>query len=154
MISVIGGKLTTYRRLAEEVLEALAPYLGTLRDPWTAGVPLPGGDILGGDVLVLAGALQRLWPFLTPAEGRRIARAYGTRASRWLEGATSRADLGEDFGGGMSAREADWLIREEWARTADDIQWLHSKTGLHATSADRRRLEAWLARRLSADAAA
>jgi glycerol-3-phosphate dehydrogenase len=154
VISVIGGKLTTYRRLAEEVLEALAPYLGTLRDHWTAGVPLPGGDILGGDVLVLAGALQRLWPFLTPAESRRIARAYGTRASRWLEDATSRADLGEDFGGGMSAREADWLIREEWARTADDIQWLHSKTGLHATSADRRRLEAWLARRLSADAAA
>ena len=115
-----------------------------MRAPWTAGQPLPGGDILNGDVDLLAAALHRLWPFLSEAEARRLARAYGTRARVWLEGARSRADLGEDFGGGMTQREVDYLVREEWARTADDIYWLHSKTGLDATPADRQRLDRYL----------
>jgi glycerol-3-phosphate dehydrogenase len=146
VLSVIGGKITTYRRLAERVLDALAPFLPAMRAPWTDREPLPGGDILGGDVDVLAGALRRLWPFLAESEARRIARAYGTRARRWLDGATTRADLGEEFGGGMTQREVDYLVREEWARTANDIHWLHSKTGLRATPDDRERLERYLAR--------
>jgi glycerol-3-phosphate dehydrogenase len=148
VVSVIGGKITTYRRLAEQALDALAPYLPAMRGPWTSGTPLPGGDILGGDVDFLAQALNRLWPFLGEADARRLARAYGTRASRLLEGARSRADLGEDFGGGMSQREVDYLVREEWARSADDIYWLHSKAGLRATAADRKRLGEYLARQL------
>ena len=143
-LSVIGGKITTYRRLSEQALDALAPFLPAMRGPWTAGQPLPGGDILNGDVGLLAAALHRLWPFLGEADARRIARAYGTRARAWLEGARSRADLGEDFGGGMTQREVDYLVREEWARSADDICWLHSKTGLDATPADRARLEKYL----------
>ena len=143
-LSVIGGKITTYRRLSEQALEALAPFLPSMRAPWTARQPLPGGDILNGDVDLLAAALHRLWPFLSEAEARRLARAYGTRARVWLEGTRSRADLGEDFGGGMTQREVDYLVREEWARTADDIYWLHSKTGLDATPADRQRLEKYL----------
>jgi glycerol-3-phosphate dehydrogenase len=140
-LSVIGGKITTYRRLSERTLDALASWLPRMGDSWTSRMPLPGGDILGGDAEVLAGALHRLWPFLGIAGSRRLARAYGTRAFRWLEGARTRADLGEDFGGGMTRREVDYLVREEWARTADEIYWIHSKTGLRATPGDRARLE-------------
>ncbi len=144
VLSVIGGKITTYRRLAERALDALAPFLPSMRGPWTSDEPLPGGDVLGGDVDFLAAALRRLWPFLSEADARRIARAYGTRARRWLEGVRTRADLGQDFGGGMTQREVDYLVREEWARTAHDVYWLHSKTGLRATPADRRRLADYL----------
>jgi glycerol-3-phosphate dehydrogenase len=146
VVSVIGGKITTYRRLAEQALDALAPFLPPMRDAWTSTAPLPGGDILGGDVEVLAAALGRLWPFLGAADARRIACAYGTRASRWLEGAVSRDDLGEAFGGGMTRREVDYLVREEWARSADDVYWRHSKTGLRATPGDRQRLQEYLGR--------
>ena len=154
VLSVIGGKITTYRRLAEKALETLAPYLPAMRDPWTAGSPLPGGDILNGDVELLAAALRRLFPFLRAAEALRLAGAYGTRAAKWLEGASSRGDLGEEFGGGMTRREVDYLVREEWARTPDDIYWLHSKTGLRASPADQQRLADYLAARLKSGAAA
>jgi len=154
VLSVIGGKITTYRRLAERALETLAPFLPAMRDPWTSRAPLPGGDILNGDVDFLATALRRLWPFLGETEARRLAHAYGTRAARWLEGAVSRADLGEEFGGGMTRREVDYLVREEWARTADDIHWLHSKTGLRATDTDYDRLRDYLAGRLKTGDAA
>jgi glycerol-3-phosphate dehydrogenase len=153
VLSVIGGKITTYRRLAEEALERLQPFLPRMGDAWTATAPLPGGDILGGDAVRLAAALQHLWPFLLADEARRIARAYGTRASRWLEGAQRREDLGEDFGGGMTRREVDYLLREEWARNAEDILWRHSKAGMHATADGRRRLDAYLAGRVRSGAA-
>jgi glycerol-3-phosphate dehydrogenase len=153
-LSVIGGKITTYRRLAEQALEKLAPYLGPLPAPWTAGSALPGGDIPGGDVEQLALSLQRLYPFLEGGRARRIARAYGTRALRWLDGARSARDLGEDFGGGLTRREVDYLVREEWARSAEDVYWRHSKTGLAASAGDRARLDDWFAARFSSGAAA
>jgi len=145
LLSVIGGKLTTYRRLAELALEKLAPHLGPMRDEWTASAPLPGGDIPGGDVDGLARDLARRWPFVGERRCRRLARAYGSRALRLLEPARSAADLGEEFGGGMTRLEVDYLVREEWARSARDIHWLHSKTGLHATPEDRKRLDGYLA---------
>ncbi len=146
LLSVVGGKLTTYRQLSELALERLAPFLGPLPGSWTATAPLPGGDIPGGDVAGLVAEIQRRWRFLGEREARRLARAYGTRATRFLEGARSPADLGEAFGGGMTAREVDYLVREEWARTPHQVYWLHSKTGLRATPADRRRLEDYLGR--------
>lgn len=145
LLSVIGGKLTTYRQLAELALERLRPYLGPLPGSWTATAPLPGGDIPRGDVGAFSAELLRRWPFLGERPSRRLARAYGTRALRLLDGAQSRADLGEDFGGGMTAREVDYLVREEWARSARDVHWLHSKTGLYATPDDRKRLDDYLA---------
>jgi glycerol-3-phosphate dehydrogenase len=144
LLSVVGGKLTTYRRLAELALERLAPYLGPLPGPWTATAPLPGGDVPGGDVDALARGLARRWPFLDERQCRRVARAYGTRALRLFEPARSAADLGEHFGGGMTRLEVDYLVREEWARTARDVHWIHSKTGLRSTPADRERLEGYL----------
>ncbi len=91
---------------------------------------MPGGDIGGGNVDALGPALSRLYPFLGDALARRLARAYGTRAMRLLDGVKSRADMGESFGGGLTRLEVDYLVREEWARSADDILWRHTKCGL------------------------
>jgi glycerol-3-phosphate dehydrogenase len=140
VLSVIGGKLTTYRRLAEFALEKLAPHLGPMPGPWTSSAPLPGGDFPRGDVDAFVAELRSRWPFLGDTGSRRLARAYGTRALRLLEPVRSRTDMGEAFGGGMTRLEVDYLMREEWARTAEDILWRHSKIGLSASPADQRRL--------------
>jgi glycerol-3-phosphate dehydrogenase len=146
VLSIVGGKLTTYRVLAEEALEKLEPHLGKLAPPWTATAALPGGNITGGQFEALPPALGRLFPYLGDAECRRLARAYGTRAMRMLEGTKSRADLGESFGGGLTRLEVDYLRREEWARSADDVLWRHSKAGLWAKADEVRRLRAYLGR--------
>ncbi len=144
VLSVFGGKITTYRRLAELALEKLEPYLEPVAAPWTLTVPLPGGDIPGGDVDAFIAAVRRRWPFLDVLQARRLARAYGTRISRLLDGVSSRDGMGEDFGGGLTRVEVDFLIREEWARSAEDIYWRHSKTGLKASLADQQRLVDYL----------
>jgi glycerol-3-phosphate dehydrogenase len=144
VLSVIGGKITTYRRLAELALEKLAPYLGPMREPWTSSAPLPGGDFADGDIDAFIALLRRRWPFLGDSEGRRLAAAYGTRSLQLLERVQSRADMGEEFGGGMTRIEVDYLVREEWARSAEDIAWRHSKSGLRATAADLQRLRDYL----------
>ena len=144
VLSVFGGKFTTYRRLAERVLEKLEPHVGPLPAPWTRTVPLPGGDIPGGDVDAFVAEARRRWPFLDQARARRLVRAYGTRISRLLAGIHSLDDMGEDFGGGLTRVEVDFLVREEWARSAEDIYWRHTKTGLCATPADQQRLAAYL----------
>jgi len=144
VLSVFGGKITNYRRVAELGLEKLEPYLEPLGARWTLAAALPGGDIPGGDVGAFIEEVRRRWPFLDPLQARRLARAYGTRISRLLDGVSSRADMGEDFGGGMTRVEVEFLIHEEWARSAEDIYWRHSKTGLHASPADQQRLVAYL----------
>ena len=144
VLSVFGGKITTYRRLAELALDKLESRLGSFAPAWTLSEPLPGGDIPGGDVNAFAVELGRRWPFLVGPQARRLAHAYGTRASNLLDGITSREAMGEEFGGGMTRQEVDYLVREEWARSAEDIHWRHSKTGLHASPADRNRLAAYL----------
>jgi glycerol-3-phosphate dehydrogenase len=145
-LSIVGGKLTTYRILAEQALQKLEPWLGEMPAPWTGSVPLPGGDIGGGSVDALGPALSRLYPFLGDTLARRLARAYGTRATRLLDGIRTRDDMGESFGGGLTRLEVDYLVREEWARSADDILWRHTKCGLAATPADVLRLRACLGR--------
>lgn len=144
VLSVLGGKITTYRHVAELALEKLAPYLGPMHEPWTSSAPLPGGDLPGGDVDAFIVLLRRRWPFLDDAEARRLAGAYGTRALQLLESVRSRADMGEEFGGGMTRLEVDYLVREEWARSAEDIAWRHSKTGLRATPTEQQRLRDYL----------
>jgi glycerol-3-phosphate dehydrogenase len=146
VLSVVGGKLTTYRVLAEQALEKLEPHLGSLAPTWTATAALPGGNITGGLFDALPPALGRLFPFLDEAECRRLARAYGTRAMRMLDGTKTRADLGQGFGGGLSQLEVDYLRREEWARSAEDILWRHTKAGLWAKPDDVQRLRAYVGR--------
>jgi glycerol-3-phosphate dehydrogenase len=131
LLSVFGGKITTYRRLAEHVMEKLAPFLPGRKGPWTAGATLPGGDLPNGDAIAFADDLMRDYPFLGAAAASRLVRSYGSDARRLLGSACQAGDLGHGFGYGFSERELDWLVEEEWARTAEDVLWRRSKLGLH-----------------------
>ena len=117
-----------------------------MKTAWTANAPLPGGDIPNADFEGFLAAFRRSAPWLPEALARRYARAYGTRVDRLLAGARSLADLGEDFGGGLYDAEIDYLISQEWARTAEDILWRRSKLGLHVPDSTAQRLAARLAR--------
>jgi glycerol-3-phosphate dehydrogenase len=148
LLSVLGGKLTTYRALAEEALARLSPSLPAPGPAWTAGgPPLPGGD--GGDAARVAGTLQHAHPHLPPALLQRLATSYGTRASGLLAGAQTRDALGQDHGGGLHERELDYLITHEWARTAEDVLWRRSHLGLRLDAAQRKALAATVQARVS-----
>ncbi|VAW16221.1 Aerobic glycerol-3-phosphate dehydrogenase [hydrothermal vent metagenome] len=144
LLNIFGGKITTYRRLAEAVLAKLSPHLPGLKPDWTAGASLPGGDFPVGDAGRLAENLHRDFPFLGQAQSRRLIRAYGTQAAEMLAGAKAMSDLGEDFGGGLSAREVRWLMTREWARTAEDVLWRRSKLGLVLSGPQKDRLAEWM----------
>jgi glycerol-3-phosphate dehydrogenase len=146
LLSVFGGKLTTYRRLAEEALSLLAQSLPHMKTAWTANAFLPGGDIPNADFAGFLADFRRSAPWLPEALARRYARAYGTRVDRLLAGASSLTELGEDFGGGLYGAEIDYLVSQEWAQTAHDILWRRSKLGLHVGVETVRRLEERLER--------
>ena len=145
LLTVYGGKLTTYRRLAAQVLSKIDAALGRSTAPWTADAPLPGGDfdVDGGPREVLK--LQAAHTYLPPETAERLVRLYGTRAARILEGATNRADLGEDFGAGLTERETAYLIENEWAETVEDVLWRRTKLGLRLGDRDVKALEHYLA---------
>jgi glycerol-3-phosphate dehydrogenase len=145
LLSVFGGKITTCRRLAEAALARLAPCFPGAGPPWTARAPLPGGDFPWDGFERLVSELRMRYPFLSPGLARRLARYHGTRASELLGDARRLEDLGEPFGAELYEREVDWMVREEWAATADDILWRRSKLGLRLDARARARFEAWLA---------
>jgi glycerol-3-phosphate dehydrogenase len=154
LLSVFGGKITTYRRLAEAVLDRLSDHLPSGRS-WTAHAPLPGGDFPPEDAERLMARLRASYPFLSSGWARRLVRAYGTRAETILGAAKAPGDLGCDFGAGLTEAEVDYLVREEWARTADDVMWRRSKLGLHLGAEQRAALDAYMnAGRTSAPTAA
>ena len=139
LLGVYGGKITSYRHLAQEAVDELAKRIPALSGPaWTAHAPLPGGDFshLGQDDVIAQ--LSHDYPFLSLAEATRIARAYGTRAPNWLGDAKAWADLGRNFGAGLSEAEIGYLRRVEWARSAEDLLWRRSKLGLHMSEAERK----------------
>jgi glycerol-3-phosphate dehydrogenase len=129
LLTVYGGKITTYRRLAEVALRRLAPYF-KLGVPWTAEAPLPGGEFPYDGVEALTARARGLWPFLTEPNARRMVRAYGTRLDRILGDARRLDNLGECFGEELTAAEVRYLMRHEFAETADDVLWRRSKLGL------------------------
>ena len=136
LLSVFGGKITTYRHLAESAVAKLARWLPMLDGPsWTAMKPLPGGDFPVRDAAVMGDALRTGYPFLDAITAKRLGRTYGTRANDWLGDAQSFADLGQDFGHGLTAAEVDYLIAQEWAHTAEDVLWRRTKLGLRFTGA-------------------
>jgi len=130
LLNVFGGKITTYRRLAEGALARLAPLFPEAKGAWTARVPLPGGDFAVDGVAALTEGLRARHAFLTPYWAGRLVRAYGTEAAALLDGATSAAALGCDFGATLTEAEVRWLVSREFARSADDILWRRSKLGL------------------------
>ena len=143
-LSVFGGKITTYRRLAETALEQIAHHFDGVDKVWTAGVPLPGGDFPVDGVDALVAGLKRDFPFLTDRWALRLVRAYGTEAAQMLDGAKTLADLGTDFGATLTAREVTWLMDKEYARTAQDVVWRRSKLGLRMDAAEIDRLQGWM----------
>ena len=132
---MIGGKITTYRRLAEHVMEKLEPWVAGARGAWTGGSPLPGGDMPGADFETWFADFLRRHAWLPHAAALRLARAYGTRADEVLGGARCFEDLGGEIAAGLTPREVDYLRDREFAMTADDVLWRRSKIGL-ATGAD------------------
>ncbi len=144
LLNVFGGKITTYRRLAGEALDKLAPALPGIGGPWTRGTVLPGGEGWAGDHEAQSRRLLETCPAIGAATARRLIRSYGTRAWRVLEGVAGKADLGAHFGAGLYQREVEYLVRHEWARCADDVLWRRSKLGLRLTAEEKQRLSAWL----------
>jgi glycerol-3-phosphate dehydrogenase len=144
LLSVFGGKITTYRRLAEDAMSLLAPLLGTRADPWTADATLPGGDLPEGSFAVFLRMVERRYPWLPARLQQRYAHAYGTRIERVLGSAAALADLGAELLPGLYEREVQYLCREEFARTAEDILWRRTKLGLHMLGTDPAPLARWL----------
>ena len=130
LLNVFGGKLTTYRRLAEHALERIGDAIGEKGAPWTASSHLPGGDFSVFGQHVEVQALQSRYAFLTETHAARLVRCYGTEAAKFLGDAISLADLGRHFGATLYEVEVRWLMNEEWANTAEDVLWRRTKQGL------------------------
>ena len=145
LLSVFGGKITTYRRLAEDAIDRLSSQLKPPRaERWTATAPLPGGDMEGGDFDGFLRTLRGKYPWLDATTVARLARAYGTRAEAILGDARGTRDLGIDFGAGLFQAEIDYLLDQEFALTAEDILWRRSKQGLHLSPVERARVSAYV----------
>ncbi len=152
LLSVFGGKITTYRKLAERAIEQLVPFLpaasataAKTKAGWTARAALPGGDFPAGKHEEIQAQLAARYPFLSPMHLRRLVGAYGTRASTILESARSMADLGQCFGADLTEAEVRYLMSEEWARTADDVLWRRTKLGIRMSKSEAATLNAWMA---------
>lgn len=145
LLTVLGGKITTYRRLAEDALARLAPHLRGMGKPWTAHVPLPGGDLGAGGWQAFLAGLKRRNPGLAPEFLERLARRHGALTEEVLGGARRDTDMGADVGAGLREAEVVYLARREWARTAADILWRRTKCGLHIDAAARPETEARIA---------
>ncbi|KKO63094.1 Aerobic glycerol-3-phosphate dehydrogenase [Janthinobacterium sp. KBS0711] len=152
LLSIFGGKITTFRKLAEEAMDMLAPLLGNARPAWTQQACLPGGDVYGAvpqnrsvrEFGQFVQGLQREYAWLPAALVARYARAYGTRIHVLLDGRADVAAMGEEIAAGLYAAEVDYLRRHEWAVGAADILWRRSKLGLHLPRETADTLDAWL----------
>jgi glycerol-3-phosphate dehydrogenase len=149
LLNIFGGKITTYRRLAEAALEKLGPALGGIEGPWTAEARLPGGDFPWDGAEALTDRLAASHPGLDRKHLRRLVRAYGTRAERILEGVGGKEDLGRCFGADLFEREVAYLMDQEWARRARDVLWRRSKLALRFSEEETAALDAWMGERLA-----
>lgn len=151
ILNIFGGKITTYRKLAEDAMDKIVPFFPGTGGHWTAGVALPGGDFEVTGVQALIDRLMAEYPFLGPVWARRLVRAYGTLAWDVLGQAGSPEDLGRDFGATLHAREVIWLIDREYARTAEDVVWRRNKLGLRLSVGEIEALEQWMQAHLHPD---
>ena len=144
LLNIFGGKITTYRRLAEKALDKLAPYFPDLSGEWTAGAPLPGGDFEVDGVKTLVTILRSGYPFLDLDWALRLVRAYGAEAVQMLGDAQTTDDMGQHFGWNLYEREVRWMMDQEWASTADDVLWRRSKLGLRLSEKEAEALDGWM----------
>jgi len=147
ILNVFGGKITTFRRLAEEAVDQLCTVLGMSAAAWTGLAVLPGGDLPGASLAVFLRAIAHRFDWLPVAVRERYARAYGTRIVQLIGTARNLAMMGEEVLPGLYEREIDYLCGYEWAQTARDILWRRSKLGLHLPPGSEAHLDAWLSDR-------
>lgn len=142
LLSIFGGKLTTYRKLGQAAVDQLAPFFPEMNEPWTKTATLPGGDFTSRDSL--QSTLLKQYPWLDANIARRFVRAYGTLSVSILKQISSVEELGMHFGHGLYQAEVDYLVAEEWAVSVEDILWRRSKLGLKYTQAEVSALDAYL----------
>ena len=153
LLNVFGGKITTYRKLAEAALAKIQEVFPQTPGNWTAGVALPGGDFAVDGVKALQDKLAAAYPFLEPYAVRRLIRAYGTEAWDVLGDAKSAGDLGQSFGATITARELDWAIAREYVRSGEDFLWRRTKLGLRLNDAERTAVDAYITEKATQKAA-
>ena len=145
VLSIYGGKITTYRKLAEQALDHIARFLPPLKGRWTDRAVLPGGDLPDGGLVAWIDELGRRYPAFPAVLLRGLAHRHGTRALAILGNARAPDDLGENFGHGLTEAEVDYFVRNEWARAGDDVLWRRTKCGIGMSDAERRRVETFVA---------
>jgi glycerol-3-phosphate dehydrogenase len=150
LLSIFGGKITTYRKLAETAVAKLEPFFTGLGTSRTGEEPLPGGEIPGADFEAFVADLAKRHAGLDAGFLRTLARRHGADCQAILRDARTPADLGEHFGDTLYAAEVDHLVAEEWATTGDDVLWRRTKCGLHLAPAQRERVAAYVAARVAA----
>ncbi|MDD1782006.1 glycerol-3-phosphate dehydrogenase [Enterovibrio sp. ZSDZ35] len=146
MLSVFGGKLTTYRKLAQAAVNQLAPFFADCGDAWTTTQPLPGGEDISSFEDV-ENALRLQFPWMDNFMANRLAITYGSRVWVWLGDVNDLDDLGQQFGASLSQREVDYLMTAEYAQTAEDILWRRTKLGLYLSDDEKASVIAYLARK-------
>ncbi len=152
LLSIFGGKLTTYRKLAESAMVKLAPFFPQMGQPWTASACLPGGEA-GFDGVARAQALRQQYPWLSALAATRLVTNYGTRVVHIFEGVSSEAEMGQHFGEGFYARELDYLMRSEFVQHAEDVLWRRSKLGLYLSREQQQAVADYIASHAAAKAA-
>ena len=144
LLNVFGGKITTYRRLAESALAKLAPIFPGLGEGWTAGVPLPGGDFAHDGAPALVARLCATYPWIAQTHAERLIRHYGTDSFAILGEAGRVDDLGRHFGATLTEAEVRWQMQHEWAKVADDVVWRRTRLGLRMAPAQVAALDLWM----------
>ncbi|NKB78274.1 MAG: glycerol-3-phosphate dehydrogenase [Gammaproteobacteria bacterium] len=145
LINVFGGKITTYRRLAESVVERIEKILGRRGEAWTSTSSLPGGNFAVGDLSLIINDLKNNFPFVNDSIITRLSTSYGTKAAKVLENAKSAGDLGEHFGGGLYQKEVEYLVQNEWAINAEDILFRCTRIGVGKSNEISEKVESFLA---------
>ena len=149
VLNVFGGKITTYRRLAESALALIDTELGRETKKWTASASMPGGDFPVDGVDDLRRSLATQLPFVDQKTIRRLIRQYGTDAQEIFSGVASLEDLGQDFGDGIYQLELDWAIANEWVREGDDFIWRRSKLGLRLDADSQLAIDTYIKKQVS-----
>jgi glycerol-3-phosphate dehydrogenase len=144
LVNIFGGKITTYRKLAEAAMAQIVKLIGGGRQPWTEGAPLPGGEFPVESFEAQVKALKADYPFLEAGHARRLTRLYGTRARMILGDATTHADLGRHFGADLYEAEVAYLAKHEWALTSEDVLWRRTKRGLTLTAEEAAALDEFM----------
>ena len=144
VLTIYGGKITTYRRVAEAVLQRLGHFFYVRRPRWTSRAPLPGGDFAWDAFDAQVTKAQETWPFLELDAARRLVGAYGARLEGVLGSAQSWSDLGTRFGADLSEAEVRYLMQHEWAESADDVLWRRTKLGLQFSDSEKEALNAFM----------